>query len=63
MSDGPRYAQGGPIVGAATIRIERLGVGMDGFCVYTVNGKAPESLLRTMNSEALRALLDRRDEP
>jgi len=54
------YAKGGPVTGPSVpIRIERIGQGVDGMCIYSVNGQAPKSLLRRMNSDALRALLDK----
>ena len=58
--DKPRFAEGGIVnsdhAPAVAIRIERIGQGADGICMYSVNGGPPEAILTAQQVKELAPL-------
>ena len=52
-----KYHTGGIINGPVVpVRIERIGQGIDGMCIYSVNGGAPEAILTAQQVKELAPL-------
>ena len=52
-----RYHEGGIVTGPSIpVRIERIGQGADGLCIYSINGGAPEATLTAQQVKELAPL-------